>query len=87
MACGSGCGCGIGQGAVRADEGPSQADLEKFGGDSRPCPHCGADVYDDAEWCHKCGKVLGGSDQPAKPKLWVMATIAIVVLAAFFALI
>ncbi len=75
----------MGVGDVREDEGPSQADIEQFGGDSRPCPHCGADVYDDAEWCHKCGKVLGGSDERKLPKPWVIATIVIVVLITMFA--
>lgn len=38
-----------------------------------PCPHCGADVYDDAERCPHCGVYLSAEDTPRRPKpLWVV---------------
>jgi len=39
-------------------EGPSEADLDRFGGDDRACPECGTDVYADAPFCHACGVAL-----------------------------
>ncbi len=39
-------------------EGPSEADLARFGGDDATCPACGADVYHDAPLCHECGHAL-----------------------------
>lgn len=38
-----------------------------------PCPHCGNDVYDDAEQCPHCGNYLSQEDKPAEPKpLWII---------------
>lgn len=74
----------MGVGNVREDEGPTQADIEKFGGDSRPCPHCGAMVYDDAEWCHKCGQVLGDGVEKPVSKRWVIVAVVLLVLVLTF---
>jgi hypothetical protein len=35
-----------------------------------PCPHCGADVYDDAEQCPTCGQYLSHIDAPAAGRSW-----------------
>lgn len=59
------------------DEGPSQADLRRFGGETTLCPSCGAGVYDDAEWCHKCGAVMH-PDTPG-PKKWIVATVGLII--------
>lgn len=67
------------------DEGPDEADLARFGSDTAPCPKCGADIYDESAWCHKCGHVLGdGSDGKSTPA-WVFITVAALVamIAAF----
>ncbi len=44
------------------DEGPSDEDLAEFGDDgpaaTAPCPHCGADVYEDAVRCPACGEYV-----------------------------
>ncbi len=61
------------------DEGPSEADMERFGGVTRPCPSCKADLYDDAEVCWKCGHALSG--EASGPPKWV-AVVAGVVVAA-----
>jgi uncharacterized OB-fold protein len=61
------------------DEGPSQADLDRFGGETARCRSCGAGVYDDAEWCHECGAVMH-PDTPG-PKRWVVVTVGVVVAA------
>lgn len=48
-----------------------------------PCPHCGADIFDDAERCPKCGKYLSREDSPATHKpLWVVAGAVICLLIA-----
>lgn len=45
-----------------------------------PCRFCGAEVYDESEWCHKCGKSLGGEDEPARaPPVWFIAAAVVVV--------
>jgi hypothetical protein len=70
-----------------ADEGPQEADLARFGGDTRPCPKCRADVYDDAEWCHACGQVLS---QPAKEQtlpVWAVITAAALIAGLSFLLL
>ncbi len=77
MACAGGCGCG--GPPPGDDEGPSQADLEKFSGVTRPCPECGAELYDDVELCWKCGHALGS--EPARPPWWIIA-VAIALLVA-----
>lgn len=61
------------------DEGPSEADLEKFGGVTRPCPECATDLYDDAAVCWKCGHALSG-EAKGMP-IWVVVTAAALVLA------
>jgi hypothetical protein len=34
------------------------------------CPHCGEDVYDDAEQCPACGQYQSLEDEPARAKPW-----------------
>ena len=36
--------------------------------DTSPCPHCGAEIYDDAERCPACGMYLSVEDSP--PEAW-----------------
>jgi hypothetical protein len=61
------------------DEGPSEDDLERFGGATRKCPECGTELYDDSEICWKCGHALSG--RPAGPKRW-MVVVAVLVVAS-----
>jgi hypothetical protein len=35
-----------------------------------PCPHCGAEIYDDAEQCPACGEYLSDEDAPAARRPW-----------------
>ncbi|GIK19743.1 MAG: hypothetical protein DYG93_09015 [Leptolyngbya sp. PLA2] len=68
-------------------EGPSAADLDRFGSEFVVCPECGFDVYDQAEVCPRCGRALttlGGKGTPA----WVIVVVALVLtgLAAVFVL-
>ncbi len=51
------------------DEGPSDADLERFNQEHDGyCPECSAIVYDDAEFCPQCGAQIGGRIMP-KPRV------------------
>ncbi len=34
------------------------------------CPHCGEEVYDDAEQCPACGRYLSREDAPAAARPW-----------------
>lgn len=48
-----------------------------------PCPHCGADVYEDAEQCPRCGKYLSAEDRPpSRPRGWVGVVMVLALLAA-----
>ena len=67
-------------------EGPSAADLEQFGSEFQPCPRCGAQVYDQAEWCHDCGAIMDRPDKGAGMPKWALVLTG-VVLFAFVVLI
>ena len=38
-------------------EGPSAADLDRYGDELVSCIHCGAKIYDQAELCPRCGAI------------------------------
>ena len=63
-----------------------EEDLEdEESGDSRetsPCPHCGEDIYDDAERCPACGMYISDEDAPRRgwpAWMWIAAILALVV--------
>lgn len=66
-------------------EGPSAADLERFGDEFITCPSCGADVYDQATSCARCGHVLLG-EKPRTTSIGVWV-IVVLVLIAFLGLL
>jgi hypothetical protein len=68
--------CGRDFGPVRDEEGPSDADVERFGSETIPCPKCGDEMYDEAEMCMACGHIVGEADNPGVPR-WVMGTAAV----------
>lgn len=61
-------------------DGPSAADLDQFGGEFSPCPHCGEEFYDQAEVCPHCG--VAREAEPGGMPMWAIVT-AVVVLAGF----
>lgn len=65
------------RGQREVDEGPSEADIERFGDVTTTCPYCGTQVYDDVEMCWSCGAALGGSAHVGMPPKWVMVTSAV----------
>lgn len=65
-------------------EGPSSADLDRFGDEFRTCPECGADVYDQSPLCPECGHAFGNPTGPTP--VWIL-TAAIAVVAAILAFV
>ncbi|MBA4120391.1 MAG: hypothetical protein C0513_06805 [Isosphaera sp.] len=57
------------------DEGPSQADLERFSGVTRACPSCRREVYDDADVCYHCGEAMNAPRQRRVP-VWAIIAAA-----------
>jgi hypothetical protein len=48
-----------------------------------PCPHCGAEVYENAEQCPRCGKYLSAEDRPpTRPSGFVGVMLVLALLAA-----
>lgn len=65
-------------------EGPSGRDLERFGSETVSCPHCGAEVWDQAEQCHRCGEGLAlGVDDGPGGRSRVAMLIVLLLLASF----
>ncbi len=60
-------------------EGPSAADLDRFGDEFARCPECGREFYDQSEICPHCGHALG--DKPTGIPVWAVVT-AVVIVAA-----
>lgn len=60
-------------------EGPSLADIERFGDEVNSCPECGSEVYEQAPLCHVCGHAFESPSSKAPP--WAMIVAAIAVLA------
>ena len=74
---------GYDDGYERDPEGPSEADLERFGAEYVTCPHCGEEVYDQAEVCEHCLMAL--HVKPKSKGVWV--TIGAIALVALFLMI
>jgi hypothetical protein len=75
-----------GRGQRRAEtdddhEGPSAADLERFGDVTRRCPECRKDVYDESAVCYHCGHAFRSTTagSPTKSGLWVVLTVVVLV--------
>ena len=61
------------------DQGPSQADLERFSGVTRACPACRREVYDDADVCYHCGELMNARRQ-VRPPVWAILAAALALL-------
>ena len=71
-------------GPVREDEGPTQADVERFSGVTRTCPACCKEVFDDAAICYHCGQAFDGSDARTALPRWALLTAAALLVAVLF---
>jgi len=88
------CGCGpSGCGAHKRDEsfdpdfeGPSAADVARFGSDDIECPDCGATVFFDAPLCHRCGHAFMDGEGHRAGSGWGSRRTAIVAIGAAAAL-
>ena len=61
-------------------EAPDDADLgpDDDSAETVPCPYCGADVYEQAEVCSRCGAYISTEDAPARKPTWmVIASLAV----------
>lgn len=68
-------------------EGPSAEDLDRFGGETRTCPHCASEVWDQAVRCHVCGEEIDRPPHDATPPLPMWAWIALFFILAAFLLV
>lgn len=59
----------------RDGEGPSEADLERFGDEYRTCPECGSLVYDQSELCQACGHAFGARETTIP--IWAIVTVGV----------
>jgi hypothetical protein len=60
------------------EDGWAPDDPDDDENDVVPCPRCGAEMYDDAEWCPTCGEyvVHRTSAWHGKPWWWVILGLA-----------
>lgn len=75
------------------DEDPSEEDIARFEGETAYCPHCGAEVWDQAEVCPACNTFLGGNTSSSPPlerwfrRKWLLLIIAALIFGMLFLLI
>lgn len=55
------------------EDGPTDADIERFSGVTQDCPSCGTTLYDDVDVCWNCGHALGSERRRPLPR-WVWIT-------------
>ena len=77
----------LGFGVTPLDESPQDGDLERFGGETRPCPECGTEVYDEAPFCHKCGRALESQGDETPLPTWAKITAGAVLVAILLSLV
>jgi ribosomal protein L37E len=56
-------------------EGPSGSDLDRFGDEMIQCPHCGRQIYDQAELCPHCGMAIERA--PGRVPAWTIAVVVV----------
>lgn len=59
------------------DEGPTDADVERFSGVTQRCPKCNTELYDDAEICWSCGEALMSRERHAEGISWWVISIIV----------
>ena len=62
-------------------EGPSDADLDRFGDATVTCRNCGRVLYDDTDTCPACLEPLSRRSPSSRPPLWLFLVIGLLVLA------
>jgi hypothetical protein len=63
------------------DDGPTAEDLERFGGETRTCPECKKEVFDDTAVCYHCGHAFMGTAHgaPGKSKTWIIVIVVLLI--------
>lgn len=71
------------------DEEPSDEDIERLSHDTAHCPDCGAEIWDQAEICPKCGQYVGGNtlSRPPLAAEWRAKWLILIVLALLVAMV
>ena len=54
--------------------------------DTHPCPHCGADVYEESQQCPVCGQYIDEFRRSNYPR-WVPVAAVMVILAMLYGVI
>ncbi len=69
-----------------ADDGPSEADVARFGDVTIKCPECGTELFDDVAVCWKCGRAVGpgAPEDRHGPPVWMMVTVIVLVCVMVF---
>jgi predicted nucleic acid-binding Zn ribbon protein len=81
------CGGGCHEGDDERDEGPSEADIQRFGDVTQKCPQCGTELHDDAAVCWSCGHALAArSERRMSPVAIVVVVLLVIALVGFFVL-
>jgi hypothetical protein len=52
--------------------------------DTVPCPHCGRQVYEDAERCPHCESYISEEDSPPSRKPWWLVVGVVLCLSAVY---
>lgn len=69
------------------DEGPSSEDIERFSEGEAFCPHCGQEVFDDADICPHCRSFITGGTMRRSPQAqwfrrrWIVLLLIVLILA------
>ncbi len=60
------------------DEGPSEADVERFSEVTVRCKECGAELFDDVQLCYQCGRAVMGEERAKRLPPLVLVVIVLV---------
>jgi len=69
------------------DEGPSQADLDRFDIETAYCPECCEEVYDQASICQHCGAAIGDETLGKSKLKSTIFTIGLIIAGVAFILV
>ncbi len=68
------------------NEGPSDQDIERFSEETGHCPNCGAEVWDQAEFCPDCGDQIGSNisryapiDRDMRNRMFILVIVLIII--------
>ncbi|MFN0131325.1 MAG: hypothetical protein ACKVW3_02140 [Phycisphaerales bacterium] len=62
-------------------DGPSEADLKRFGDVTVKCKECGTELFDDVSQCWKCGRPVGLAEDSRGLPTWAVVAAFILIAA------